>query len=116
MIVWTVRGKIMRSVLCNIVLNNCAQCNSAMQTHMNRPNSSLDWVLSHRTHFTVLRFMRFTSLLDQIAVRQHVHCSQFPMSHRTSPDDPYTLSRQLCATLCLVMYSLVRRKQLSSQD
>jgi len=39
-IVWRARGKIIRSVLCNIVYAvNC--------THMNRPNSSLDWVLSH---------------------------------------------------------------------
>jgi len=36
-IVWRVRGKTIRSVLCNIVFNNCAQC-----THMNRPNRSLD--------------------------------------------------------------------------
>ena len=28
-----------------------------MHTHMNRPNSSLDWVLSHWTNFTVLRFI-----------------------------------------------------------
>ena len=27
-IVWRVRGKIIRSVLCNIVRNNCAQCNA----------------------------------------------------------------------------------------
>jgi len=27
-IVWRVRGKIIRSVLCNIVHNNCAQCNA----------------------------------------------------------------------------------------
>ena len=54
-IVWSVRGKIIRSVLCNIVCNNCAQCNA--HTHMNRPNSSLDWVLSHWAHFTVLRFI-----------------------------------------------------------
>jgi len=27
-IVWRVRGKIFRSVLCNIVHNNCAQCNA----------------------------------------------------------------------------------------
>jgi len=30
---------------------------SVMRTHMNRPNSSLDWVLSHGAHFTVLRFI-----------------------------------------------------------
>jgi len=33
-IVWRVRGKIIRSVLCNIVCNNCAQCNA--HTYMNR--------------------------------------------------------------------------------
>jgi len=27
-IVWRVRRKIIRSVLCNIVSNNCAQCNA----------------------------------------------------------------------------------------
>jgi len=30
---------------------------SAMHTHMNRHNSSLDWVLSHWADFTVLRFI-----------------------------------------------------------
>ena len=30
---------------------------SAMHTHMNRPNRSLDWVFSHWAHFTVLRFI-----------------------------------------------------------
>jgi len=30
---------------------------SAMHTHTNRPNSSLDWVLSHWAHFSVLRFI-----------------------------------------------------------
>jgi len=28
MIVWRVRGKIIRSVLCSIVCNNCAQCSA----------------------------------------------------------------------------------------
>jgi len=27
-IVWRVRGKIITSVLCNIVCNNCAQCSA----------------------------------------------------------------------------------------
>jgi len=27
-IVWRVRGKIIRYVLCNIVCNNCVQCNA----------------------------------------------------------------------------------------
>jgi len=36
----------------------CVQQLYAVQcTHMNRPNSSLDWVLSHWAHFTVLRFI-----------------------------------------------------------
>jgi len=26
-------------------------------THMNRPSSAVDWVLSHWAHFTVLRFI-----------------------------------------------------------
>ena len=36
----------------------CAQQLCTVQcTHMNRPNSSLDWVLSHWAHFTVLRLI-----------------------------------------------------------
>ena len=54
-IVWRVRGNIIRYVLCNIVCNNIVY--SATHTHMSRPNSSLDWVLSHGAHFTVLRFI-----------------------------------------------------------
>jgi len=27
-IVWRIRGKIIRSVLCNIMCNSCAQCNA----------------------------------------------------------------------------------------
>jgi len=71
-IVWRVRGKIIRSVRCNIVCNNCAH---SMHTHMNRPNSSLDWVLSHWAHFTVLRFIcrssprRWPSRLELRCVR-----------------------------------------------
>ena len=38
-IVWKVKGKIIRSVMCSVVCNNCAQCNA--HTHMNRPNSCL---------------------------------------------------------------------------
>ena len=38
-----------------------------MHTHMNRPNSSLDWVLSNWAHFTVLRFIFVCVLL-------YVHC------------------------------------------
>jgi len=39
------------AVLCATVVH------SAVHTHMNRPNSSLDWVSSHWGHFTVLRFI-----------------------------------------------------------
>jgi len=53
-IVWRVRGKIIRSVLCNIVCNNCAQGDAHTYE---QTNSSLDWVLSHWAHFTVLRFI-----------------------------------------------------------
>jgi len=43
------------SVFCAIL---CATIvHSAMHTHINRPDSSLDWVLSHWAHFTVLRFI-----------------------------------------------------------
>ena len=37
-------------------------------THMNRPNSSLDWVLSHWAHFTVLRFIFVYVLLHACVV------------------------------------------------
>jgi len=39
------------AILCATIVH------SAMHTHMNRPNSFLDWVLSHWAHFTVLRFI-----------------------------------------------------------
>jgi len=35
--------------------------------HMNRANSSLDWVLSHWAHFTVIRFI-FVSVLFCLTV------------------------------------------------
>ena len=34
-------------------------------THMNRPNSSLDWVLSIWAHFTVLRFIFMVALCNR---------------------------------------------------
>ena len=53
-IVQRVRGKL-SGLFCAIL---CATIvHSAMHTHMNRPNSSVDWVLSHWAHFTVLRFI-----------------------------------------------------------
>ena len=59
-IVWRVRGKTIRSVLCNIVCNNCAQCNAHTYE---QTNSSLDWVLSHWAHFTVLDSFLYCVLL-----------------------------------------------------
>jgi len=50
---WWVRGKLSGlfcAILCATVVH------SAVHIRMNRPNSSLDWVLSHWAHFTVLRF------------------------------------------------------------
>jgi len=55
MIVWRVRGgklsRLFRAVFCATIVH------SAMHTHMNRPNTSLDWVLSRWAHFPVLRFI-----------------------------------------------------------
>ena len=39
------------SPLCTIVCNSCALCNAHTYE---QTNSSLDWVLSHWAHFTVL--------------------------------------------------------------
>jgi len=53
-IVWRVRGKL-SGLFCAIL---CATIvHSAMHTHTNRRNSSLDWVLFHWVYFTVLRFI-----------------------------------------------------------
>jgi len=38
---------------------------SAMHTHMNGPNSSLERVLSQWTHFTVLRFIFMVTLWNR---------------------------------------------------
>jgi len=67
-IVWRVRAKITRSVLFNIVHNNCAQCNAHT---CEQTNSSLDWVLSHWAHFTVLRFIFVYVLLHACVVLLH---------------------------------------------
>jgi len=53
---WRVNGKIIRSVLCSIVLNNILLC-TVQCAHMNRHNSSLEWILSQWAHFTVVRFI-----------------------------------------------------------
>ena len=67
-IVWRVRRKTIRSVLCNIVYNNCAQCNAHTYE---QTNSSLDWVLTHWAHFTVLRFI-FACIMCIIVYCVHV--------------------------------------------
>jgi len=54
-----------------------------MHTHMNRPNSSLDWVLSHWAHFTVLRFIFWF----------------------TAPSDHYF--RSVCLFVCAEFFSAV---------
>jgi len=59
-IVWRVRVKTVRSVLCNIVCNNCAQCDAHTYE---QTNSSLDWGLSHYAHFTVLDSFLYCVLL-----------------------------------------------------
>ena len=59
-IVWRVRGKTIRSVLCYIVCNDCAQCDAHTYE---QTNSSLDWVLSHWAHFTVLDSFLYCVLL-----------------------------------------------------
>ena len=51
----------------------CAQQLCTVQyEHMNRPNSFLDWVLSHWAHFTVRRFIFVCVLLCEHCM--HVYC------------------------------------------
>jgi len=57
-----VRRKTIRSVLCNIVCNNCEQCDAHTYE---QTNSSVDWVLSHWAHFTVLRFIFMVALCNR---------------------------------------------------
>ena len=64
-IVWKVKGKTIRSVLCSIVCNNCAQCNAHTYE---QTNSSLDWVLSHWAHFTVLDSFLYCILLCVVCI------------------------------------------------
>ena len=50
------KGKRENYQVCSV--QYCAQQLFTVQcTRMNRPNSSLDWVLSYWAHFTVLRFI-----------------------------------------------------------
>ena len=65
-IVWRVKkGETIRSVLCNIVCNNCAQCDAHTYE---QTNSSLDWVLSHWARFTVLDSFLYCVLLCVVCV------------------------------------------------
>jgi len=71
-IVWRARGKIIRSVLCSIVCNSCTQWTAHTYE---QTNSSLDWVLSHWAHFTVLRFIFVHVLFLYLTVYcMHVYC------------------------------------------
>jgi len=54
-----------RPILCATIVH------SVMHTYMNRPNSSLDWVLSHWAYFTVLRFL-FVCIMCVIVYCRHV--------------------------------------------
>jgi len=95
MILWRVRGKIIRSVLCTIVRNNCAQY-SAMHTHTNGPNSSLEWVLSHRAHFTVLRFIftarrSYASAVLGVVILSVLDCPCVRLSHACFVTNPNNL-------------------------
>ena len=63
----SLRGKTIRSVLCNIVCNNCAQCDAHTYEHT---DSSPDWVLSHWDHFTVLKFILYCVLLCVVCVHR----------------------------------------------
>jgi len=59
-IVWRVRGKL-SGLFCAIL--SATIVHSAMHRHMNRPNSSQDWGLSHWAHYTVLRLNSFLYIL-----------------------------------------------------
>jgi len=54
-IVWMARGKINCGLFCAVLCATVVHCE--LHTHMNRPNSSLDWDLSHWAHFAMLRFI-----------------------------------------------------------
>jgi len=59
------------AILCAIIVH------SATHTHMNRPNNSLDWVLSLWAHFTVLRFI-FVYVLFLCLTVYCMHVTQLP--------------------------------------
>ena len=63
--VWRARGKIIMSVLCRHMWT------------LNRPNSSLDWVLSHWAHFTVRRdsFLCMYYFVSDFTLHACVLCS-----------------------------------------
>jgi len=56
---------VLYAILCAIIVH------SAIHAHMNRPNSSVDWVLSRWAHLTVLRFM-FVHALCMTVYCMHV--------------------------------------------
>ena len=76
------------AVLCATVVH------SAVQTYTNRPNSFLNWVLSHWAHFTVLRFIlwqtasRHAALLTAYtAAGEHNQVPYVPLTAETSTSD-----------------------------
>jgi len=68
-IVWRVRGK--NYQVCSV--QYCVQQLCTVHTHMNGPNSSLDWVLSHWAHFTVLRFI-FVYVMYVFSICLYIVC------------------------------------------
>jgi len=56
------------AVLCASII-----IHSELHTYMNRTNSSLDWVLSHWAHFTVLRFI-FVYVLFCVWLYMYIAC------------------------------------------
>jgi len=53
------------SVLCNIVCNNCAQCDAHTYE---QTNSSLNWALSRWAHFNVLDSFLYCVLLCAVCM------------------------------------------------
>jgi len=75
-IVWRVRGKTIRSVLCSIACNNCAQCNEHTHTHMNRPVLWIGFCLTGPMSLCLDHFC-LTITLHSCAV---CHCTLFSSS------------------------------------
>jgi len=67
---YSLEGKRVNYQVCSV--QYCVQQLCTVQcTDMNTPNRSLDWVLSHWAHFTVLRFIFVYVLLHACVVLYH---------------------------------------------